>query len=91
MDSGLNLNLQREAPSRSTTASYASAVASGLVPAAALDGGKVGLRLDGGERGGLDGFCKFFRGVLPTNARDLCVICLLYGVLCVNCTSTAEN
>jgi hypothetical protein len=28
---------------------------------------------------------------LPTNARDLCVICLLYGVLCVICTSTAEN
>jgi hypothetical protein len=52
-----------------------------------LDGGKIDLRLDGGERG-LDCFGKSFSGVLPSNARDLCVIVLAYGVLCVNCTST---
>jgi hypothetical protein len=77
--------------SRSTTASIVSAEASGYVPAAVLDGGKSDLRIDGGERGGLDCFGKYFSGVLPANARDLCVIVLAYRVLCVNCTSTADN
>jgi hypothetical protein len=43
-----------------------------------LDDGKVDLRLDGGERGGLDCVCKSFSGVLPTIARDLCAIFSFY-------------
>jgi hypothetical protein len=75
--------------SRSTTASIAGVVASGFVPATALDGGLVDLRLGGGERGGPDCFCITFRGVLPAYTRGLCVTLSFLGVLCVNCTSAA--
>jgi hypothetical protein len=74
-----------------TTASSVDAEASGCVPATVLDGGMIDLRLNGGEKGGLDCLGKSFSGVFPANARDLCVIVLAYGVLYVNCTSTADN
>jgi hypothetical protein len=69
--------------SRSATAFNASTGASGLVPAPVLDGGKAGLRLIGGERGGLDCIRKSFRRVLSTITRDLCTIFSFHGVLYV--------
>jgi hypothetical protein len=70
-------------PSRLATASNAGAEASGVVPASELDGGLADLWLDGSERGGFDCTCRSFSRVLPTNAWDLCVTVLAYGVLCV--------
>jgi hypothetical protein len=56
--------------------------ASGFVPGFILDGGYPDLWLDNGNRGGHDCDIRFFREVSSTIIRDLCVIFLLYGVLC---------
>jgi hypothetical protein len=57
--------------------------ASGIIPTPELDGDKADLRLDGGERGGLDCVCKSSSRGLSTNTRDLCALFLFYEVLCV--------
>jgi hypothetical protein len=90
-DSGKKSTSFKRPPSRLATAFTVGAEASGSVLASVLDGGLADLRLNGGERGRSDSNCKSFSRVFPIIARDLCVIVLTYGVLCVNCKATADN
>jgi hypothetical protein len=65
--------------SRLIAATNASIEASGFVSTAVLDGGELDLWLDDGERGGPDFLCKYFSGVFPANARDICVVFYFMG------------
>jgi hypothetical protein len=85
-DSGMSSTSIRRPLRRSAAAAFVGSEASGFVPAFVLDGGCSGFCfwLDGGERGGSVLLTISLSEVLPTFARDLCVIPIFYGVPCNN-------